>query len=129
MHEFALAQAVVAEVEKIVEKGYRVEKLRIYLGELQSVDREVFEQYVSMMLREVQENVDVEYVDEEAEFSCRVCGYKWSLSELELDEDEREAIHFLPEAVYSYVKCPRCSSRDYAIERGRGVRISIEYSE
>jgi len=127
VHEWALAQAVVAEVEKIVKRGGRVERIVVYLGELQAVDREVFNQYISMMIEEVSPSTSIEYVEEKARFSCRVCNSEWSLDMVELDEATREAIHFLPEAVYSYIRCPRCGSRDYEIVAGRGVRVGIDY--
>ena len=41
---------------------------------------------------------------------CRVCGYEWSFDVGRLSEDVREALHFIPEVIHSYTKCPRCGS-------------------
>jgi hydrogenase nickel incorporation protein HypA/HybF len=38
-----------------------------------------------------------------------------------LDEEAREAIHFLPEAAHAYIRCPKCGSPDFEILSGRGV--------
>jgi hypothetical protein len=40
-------------------------------------------------------------------------GFEWSISLSDMSEDVREAIYFVPEAIYAYYKCPRCGSVDY----------------
>ncbi|KSW12479.1 hypothetical protein CF15_07090 [Pyrodictium occultum] len=125
MHEWALVNAIIAEIEDKVRQGYGVEEVKIILGELQNVDRGVVEAYLGKALPEIAPGARVVYVEEPARFRCRVCGYEWGLDEVELDEETREAIHFVPEAVYSFVRCPRCGSRDYDIVQGRGVKLAL----
>lgn len=126
MHEWALAEAVALAVSKYSEQsgGKRIRRLVLGLGELQSIDREVLELALSETMKllglEVQE---FEFVTEEAVFECRSCGFSWKLRELFISEGIREAIHFLPEAVYAYVKCPSCGSPDFAVVKGRGLTI------
>jgi hypothetical protein len=40
-------------------------------------------------------------------------GFEWGISLSDMSEDVREAIYFVPEAIYAYYKCPRCGSVDY----------------
>ncbi|MCS7099172.1 MAG: hydrogenase nickel incorporation protein HypA [Sulfolobales archaeon] len=131
MHEWALAEAITVALLKQSElRGSKsIKRLVVGLGELQAIDREIFEFALSEVLKlyglEVREYA---LLSEEAEFECGACGHSWKLRELELSDEVREAIHFLPEAAYSYVKCPRCGSRDFSVVRGRGVSIvGVEY--
>ncbi len=126
MHEWALAEAIVEYVKKALREanGEYVERLSIVLGKLQSIDREV----LGFALREIlrMENICVKelvFRDEDVELLCRRCGYRWVLDLDSFDEWVREAIHFVPEVVHSYIKCPQCGSHDFEVVRGRGVGI------
>ncbi len=128
MHEWAIAESIVSSLEEFMKKHGidSVEKLVVYLGELQNIDDAVLKQAIEIMFKE--NNMVVKAIDfriERAVFRCRRCSRSWSLAETILGEDEREAIHFIPEAVHSYVRCPSCGSRDFDIVSGRGVRIEL----
>ena len=131
MHEWALADAVIEEVKKHLETQphLHVEKVVLLFGELQAVDKEVFQQGLAEMLREdpVTASIpsDAFVVETEpATFRCRSCGRIWPLAEVEgLSDDVRESIHFVPETVHAFVSCPECHSADFGIEDGRGVTI------
>jgi len=41
-----------------------------------------------------------------------------------LNEDESEAIHFIPEVAFVHARCPKCGSPDFEIMTGRGVSIT-----
>lgn len=125
MHEWAVAEAIAKELEENLGKA-RVRRIKVILGELQSIDLEVLRQYLEIMLNDIAPNVEVEYKVEDAVFKCRRCGHTWNLASSSLREEEREAIHFVPEAVRAYVKCPRCSSPDFEVVQGRGVRLLFE---
>ncbi|MDK2384513.1 MAG: hydrogenase/urease maturation nickel metallochaperone HypA, partial [Candidatus Korarchaeota archaeon] len=102
----------------------RVKRIVIGLGELQNVEREVFEHALRSLVESnglVVESAEIRVL--RASFRCRRCGGTWSLDQLGLSEEIREAIHFLPEAIYAFVSCPHCGSRDYDITGGRGVTI------
>ncbi|MCS7107582.1 MAG: hydrogenase/urease maturation nickel metallochaperone HypA [Acidilobaceae archaeon] len=126
MHELALAEAIVSALVSEVAKGQRVNKVVVLLGELQNLDREAMEQYLEAGLKEANLNVRMEIKQEEASFRCRRCGASWRLSEARISPEEREAIHYLPEAVYAYVRCPSCASHDYEVVSGRGARVLLE---
>ncbi len=134
MHEWALAEAVVQTAAGAL--GDRdptcLRSIRVAMGELQAIEREIFDYAMSTLLAErsfVSATVTVE--DEPARLACAACGHGWGLAETPgLTEDTREAIHFLPEAAHAFLRCPRCASPDFRVVEGRGVKVlSIEVSE
>lgn len=124
MHELVLAEAIVSLVSE-ASRDQRIRKIVVRLGELQNLDREAMRQYLEVGLKEANLSIGLEIEEEEASFRCRRCGRFWRLSEMSLSLEERESIHFLPEAVYAYVRCPSCSSHDYEIVSGRGARVLV----
>ncbi|MBO3808020.1 MAG: hydrogenase nickel incorporation protein HypA [Candidatus Brockarchaeota archaeon] len=125
MHEWALAEAVVKTILRMVE-GKGIEKIievKIKVGEMQQVENDIFRTALEQ-LKPV-ELKDTKFIIEVAktELKCRVCGFKWFFQRDELGEDMLEAIHFLPEVSHAYVKCPECGSPDFEIVGGRGVWI------
>ena len=128
MHEWALAEAVIAAALETAQKERlkEVSALKVKLGELQQVDREIFENALSEILRLEKPPLRGARCDleiEKAAFRCRACRREWKLESAlrGKDHEETEAIHFLPEMIYVYVRCPGCSSPDFEILRGRGV--------
>ncbi len=129
MHEWALAESIIRAAEEYASRNglQRISLLRVYLGELQAIDHEILGFALDNLRREAGVAIDrIEIVEEEAVFRCNRCGYEWRLSDTDLPEEAREAIHFVPEAVHAYMACPRCGSRDYVVVSGRGVRIEVD---
>jgi len=130
MHEWALAEAIVWSIVDYIKAngGKAAGRVIVSLGELQAIDKEVLRYALSELIREAPFKIgEVKLVDEKAVFKCRNCGREWSLGDLKLEDEVREFIHFLPEVVHAYVKCPLCGSSDYEVVSGRGVKIiSIE---
>ncbi len=131
MHEWALAEAVLKTSVKIAKDRNikRISKVEVVLGQLQDVDAEI----LSFALENLKEgtladSAVFEFVGEPAEFKCRNCGHVWKLDDVGLEDAViKEAIHFLPETVHSFVRCPNCGSPDFEVIKGRGVYIrSIE---
>jgi hydrogenase nickel incorporation protein HypA/HybF len=134
MHEWALAESVVATIERELKKhkGATLHAVNLLFGELQNIDPEIFQTGMEEMLAEIPREGEVLHIDtERARFLCNACGAEWGLDETStLPEEQREAIHFLPEAAHAFLSCPACRSRDYQITAGRGVRVaSIELLE
>jgi Zn finger protein HypA/HybF involved in hydrogenase expression len=125
MHEWALAEATVETVRSFA-AGRRVLGVRLAFGELQQVDRDIFAAAVADLAPAAGMGAAVIAVDVvPARFACRACGRPWTLAEASgLGEDEREAIHLLPEAAHAYLACPACGSADFDVVAGRGVAIS-----
>jgi hydrogenase nickel incorporation protein HypA/HybF len=131
MHEWALAEAVIAAVEKIRREngGRPVLHVSLRLGELQNVDQEAFRAGLQAALGGLPYSLDVfRLLSAEAAFRCRACGRQWPLGESPgIGPEEREAIHFLPESAHAYLRCPGCGSPDFELASGRGVSIeSVE---
>ena len=133
MHEWALADAVIEATASAL--GGRdpacLRGVNVLIGELQAIDREIFNFALSTMLEEKPfRTARYKLETEAASFLCEACGREWGLHETEnLTEETREAIHFLPEAAHALVRCPSCASPDFRVRKGRGVSIaSIELS-
>jgi hydrogenase nickel incorporation protein HypA/HybF len=97
----------------------------IVVGELQAIEREIFDAALNTLLEE-RPFRQAEFVveTEPASFQCRACSTAWALAGIAgLDEESREAIHFLPEAAHAFISCPSCGSPDFAVAKGRGVGI------
>ena len=126
VHEWALAEAVIKYVKSIAQNynSNRIRKLTIKLGVLQSVDEEVLRFSINELAKINDLIVEgLVFEREDVKLKCRVCGFEWSFNINELDEEAREAVHFVPEVIHSYVKCPKCGSRDFEIVSGRGVYV------
>jgi len=129
MHEWALAEAVVAAAAAVARTNdiVRVREVVIGLGELQAVDPDAFEFGLGNFQASEPLLSDSRFVlqVDPARLACRPCGHEWTLREslAVLPEDAREAVHLLPELAHMYLGCPACSSPDFAIMGGRGVTI------
>ncbi len=146
MHEWALAESVIETVkESVRNRGRgRVVSVTLLFGELQAIDEEIFKSGLRYQLESSQSGGGEEYEEpvlispdvfsvetEKASFLCNRCGNEWSFdSHPDLGDEEREAIHFMPEAAHAYMRCPACGSPDFSVERGRGVLVkSILFEE
>jgi len=119
-----LAEAIVEYVKSNYPNVNKFRRIEILLGELQSIDEEI----LGFSLKEIlnSEKIAVDELvlsEEEAVLRCRRCRHEWRLKELKLEDEVKEAIHFVPEVVHSFIKCPKCGSRDFEVVRGRGVYV------
>lgn len=130
MHEFALAEGVVTTALKAAEEEgiKRISRIVVAIGELQQIEKELFFQALTEVMPETYPQLvetDIELRMEPALFRCRACQQEFAFAdaESELDEEEAEAIHFIPELAHTYLRCPACSSPDFEVVKGRGVWI------
>jgi len=122
VHEWALAESVALYLE--ANNLRKIKSLKISLGLLQSVDKEIFEFSLLELLKEKGITVEtLQIIEEGAKLVCNTCGFAWNISSDEFDEFIRESIHFVPESISAFTKCPRCGSRDFKIAEGRGLNI------
>jgi len=122
VHEWALAEAIADYVLKTAPSARKV-RVTVRLGELQAVEDDILEFALKEIMKSEGIECEVVLKREECVLKCRRCGFEWSLKEVKLGEEVREAIHFVPEVVHSYLKCPRCGSRDFEVVKGRGVWV------
>ena len=123
MHEWALAEAVIATVNQIAkkEKIKRITEITIKIGQLQQVERDIFRFALKQLKPSEYKNVKFHIKTAKTKLKCRVCGKTWVFNKKKLDNETAEAIHFVPEVAHTYIKCPKCGSPDFEIEEGRGV--------
>jgi len=134
MHEWALAEAIIVTIIKESKKEdlSKVDKVTVKIGELQSIELDIFKFALENMVEVYKPPVDLDNIHLEIEkcvLKCKVCANQWNYRDTpkEPSEDEKEAIHFVPEIAHTYMRCTRCGSPDFDILQGRGVWIdSIE---
>jgi hydrogenase nickel incorporation protein HypA/HybF len=125
MHEWALAESVIRTITN--RKEFKDKKVIVYLGELQAIELDIFKFAMDELIKNNRDNISYKIVVEESRFKCNLCGYEFSMSEIKNKTDEeKENIHFIPEIVKAFVKCPKCSSVDFEITKGRGVSLGYE---
>lgn len=133
MHEWALAEGVILTALKVAEEkdAKKVLEVRVKLGELQQVELDLFKFALKELSRGTKaEKSKIEIERDEAGFKCNRCGREWGFKEMEMNAEESELVHFVPDVVHVYARCPRCRSPDFKIEKGRGVWVeSVELGD
>jgi hydrogenase nickel incorporation protein HypA/HybF len=123
MHEWALAEAILTTAAQIAE----VEQLRevtcvtVRLGELQDAELGILKFALNEIKPDLFKNAKFRFLRAKTELSCRACGNHWRFKKEKLDPVTVEAIHFVPEAAHTFIKCPKCGSPDFEISSGRGI--------
>ena len=125
MHEWALAEAVIKAASEIAEKEVlkHVTEVTVKIGQLQQIERPIFRFALSQLKPVSFRSAKFRLSTAKTKLKCKVCGNAWVFSKSKLDKETAEAIHFVPEVVHAYIKCPKCGSPDFEIEQGRGVWI------
>jgi hydrogenase nickel incorporation protein HypA/HybF len=128
MHEWALAEAVISTILNVAKKNNakKIVEAKIKIGNLQQIDPDI----LTFAFQELVKNTplkktEVKLEPEGANFKCRVCGFEWGFENVMngLEVNESEAIHFVPDLVHTFIRCPRCNSPDFEVKRGRGVWV------
>jgi Zn finger protein HypA/HybF involved in hydrogenase expression len=128
MHELSLVQGIIESIQEAGrERGKTVSAFEVRVGELAQFDLRV----VRELLREMKRGTSIEgakakVLPEKARIKCLGCGSTWGFKDIvgPMPGEEREVVHFFPELVSSYSRCPKCSKSYFEIEEGRGVRIA-----
>lgn len=134
MHEWALADAVITTAKKVAkeENLKKITEIVVKIGELQTISREIFDTVLQEVLKDAPglfDEVVCKLEIEPARFKCINCSHEWLFDDVKknLDDDETESIHFIPETAHVFLKCPACKSPDFEIVKGRGIWVdSIE---
>jgi hydrogenase nickel incorporation protein HypA/HybF len=123
MHEWALAEAIIAAASETAEKEglKQVAEVKIRIGELQQIEKDILDFALSQLRTARLKNAKFRIVKAKARLKCRACGFQWSFSGTKLERNAAEAVHFVPEIAHSFIKCPECGSPDFEILEGRGV--------
>ncbi len=131
MHEWALAESILSTALDVAEKENfdTITEINILLGELQQIEQDIFEFALKEIIHSQDaklKNVKINIKTEKSTLKCNNCEYTWSFSDVKnkLNEEESEAIHFIPEVAFVHTRCPNCGSPDFKIAKGRGVSIT-----
>lgn len=130
MHELALAEAVIVSALEAADRNglARLTRIEVRVGELQRIRKDTFEFALGELLPASEPRIagaTIEVKIEPVRFRCRVCGRAFGAQDTRgpLDEEESEAIHFIPELAHAFLRCPGCDSPDFEVSGGRGVSI------
>ena len=123
MHEWALAEAILASAKQVAEqeKLKGVTEVTIKVGELQQIEPPILRFALTQLKPELFKNTKFHILKAKSTLKCRACATTWQFNLKKLDKATAEAIHFVPEASHSFIKCPKCGSPDFEIISGRGV--------
>jgi hydrogenase nickel incorporation protein HypA/HybF len=130
MHEWALAESIILTVinESKNKKLKIINEINISIGELQQIELDIFDFAIKEILKEYNElnKVKINIKIDESKLKCKICNHTWKFRDIskELNEDESESIHFIPEVAFVHSRCPKCKSPDFEIISGRGLSIS-----
>lgn len=130
MHEWALAESILITAVDAAEKEKlkKIKEIVVGLGELQQVEKDIFEFALGEIIKEQGgklKDVKIKIKSEKSNFVCNNCKHNWTFDDLKkgINEYESEAIHFIPEVAIVHSRCPKCGSPDFEITKGRGVSI------
>ncbi len=123
MHEWALAEAIVAAASQVAEKEglVKVTEVKVKVGELQQIEDDILQFAFSQLKKNKMKDAKFTVETVPAGLRCRVCGNSWTFDVDKLEGESREAVHFIPELVHTFIKCPKCGSPDFEVLEGRGV--------
>jgi len=131
MHEWALAEAVITTAINAAkkEKIQKITAISVQLGELQQINEEIFRYALDELTELYKEHfskVIIDIIIERSQLQCNNCEHIWMFDSIKdsLDEDEVEAIHFIPEVAFVHTRCPHCGSPDFRVIKGRGVSLA-----
>ena len=125
MHEWALAEGVIkTAIEKAREHGIKkINEIDLKIGEMQDIEMDIFKFALDELMKEYGMEAKVNIKIQKTRLRCNVCNHEWSFDEFKLSDEEKEFVHFLPESIFSYARCPKCGSQYFEIVEGRGVWI------
>ena len=128
LHELSLVEGIIDSIrETAQQRGGRVRSFRINVGELAQFDLRLIRELLKELSKGTPlEEAKAEVKSERSKVKCLSCGSVWRFDDLlhPMSEDEKEVVHFLPELMSSYSRCPSCSKSYFEIEEGRSVRIA-----
>ena len=127
MHEASLVEGIIDGVSEVARKRRgRVLSFRVKVGELAQFDLGLIKELLTEFMNGTPlEGAAAVVQEEKCRVRCESCRSDWIFGDLvgALQDDEKEVIHFLPELLATYCKCPSCSKGYFKILEGRSVRV------
>ncbi|MCE4606303.1 MAG: hydrogenase maturation nickel metallochaperone HypA [Desulfurococcales archaeon] len=111
----------------------KVKSITLKVGLLSLVDSDALKFALKIAAKSTPvEGAHINIILVKPRFSCRECGYEWTISQDSLNKlsekfDLTPTLHLYPDIIVRFLKCPSCGSNDVEIIEGRGVILeSIE---
>jgi hydrogenase nickel incorporation protein HypA/HybF len=127
LHELALAEGIILNILDFAHKsGRHIVGFRVAIGEFAQFNKKLVEELLIELVKGTElEKANITVEVERAVIKCLYCGSELEFHRLikKLPNDQKEMIHFLPELLNSFSKCPDCGKSDFEIEKGRSVRL------
>jgi len=126
VHEASIAYNIIQIAIKVAteNKAKKINRITIVVGELNFLDLEAlkfaFEVLVENTMAEKAE-LGIKLVP--AKFKCLKCGEEWEFSSSKIMNNAVNKIHFTPELIVDYLKCPRCNSNEFEIINGKELYV------
>lgn len=137
MHEWTIAEGIVSTVLKYAEnhEAKKIVKVNLKVGELSQLDVEILKDAIKMLSQgTIMEEAEIVFKIEKASFKCLNCNYTWDfdsvrkkLLEMFCGENVEECdnpVHYVPDLINAFIKCPKCGSPDFEIASGKGVQVA-----
>jgi hydrogenase nickel insertion protein HypA len=128
LHELSLVEGIIQTVGEIATaNGKQVKAVSVGVGELAQFDLRVIRELLAELKKGTPlERARVQVRLEKAEVRCLNCKKEWTFGDIvgPLSKDEKEVVHFFPELLSTYSRCPSCHKHYLEIEEGRSVRLA-----
>lgn len=128
MHELSLVEGILDAVRETADaRGGRVTSFRVRVGELAQFDIRLVRELIAELKKGTpMKDAKVVVELEKSKVTCLSCNSEWAFDNLvgPMSRNEKEMVHFLPELLSSYSKCPSCSGSFFEIREGRSVRVA-----
>ncbi len=139
MHEWSIAAGIVGSLASLQkERNARVRKVEVGVGQLSGIDVDTL-RYALCSLGDTEglKGVDYSVTINEGRFKCLKCGHEWNFNESRetLKEISKETcgveepdglespLHFFPQLITVFLKCPKCGSSDIDVIGGMDTVI------
>jgi len=128
LHELSLVEGIIQTVgELATANGKQVKAVSVGVGELAQFDLRVIRELLAELKKGTPlEGARIQVRLERAKVRCLNCKKEWSFGDIvsPLSKDEKEVVHFFPEILSTYSRCPSCRKHYLEIEEGRSVRLA-----
>ena len=128
MHELSLVEGIIQSIGKLASTNEKqVRGVSVAVGELGQFDLRVIRELLAELKKGTPlQDARIQVRLEKAKVKCLNCKKEWTFDAIvgPLSKDEKETVHFFPELLSTYSRCPSCRSNYLEIETGRSVRIA-----
>jgi hydrogenase nickel incorporation protein HypA/HybF len=139
LHEWSIATGIVRSLVSLQkEQNSKIRKVEVGVGQLSGIEVEIL-RYALESLSKIEGLEGVEYIvtTREGSFRCLRCGYNWNFKDSEkqlktiskeicgIEEQEglESPLHFFPQLITVFMKCPKCNSSDIDVIDGMDTVI------